>query len=366
MRLDAIELVRVPMVLARPFGAAHSTVSTRDVLLVHVSCEGLHGWSEVGVLPEPGYSTETTDLAHDVLVREMLPFLRRVSDVTSADVGSIFADFQGRPASVAAIEAALIDLECRRSHVSFADRIGALRDTVAAGVAVGLHDETAETVAEVRGYVARGYARVKLKIIPGMEYELVSAVRGEVGDAVHLMVDANGSYHRSNASLLAALDEFSLTCIEQPFAVDDLETHAMLAGAISTPICLDESISCVSDLRQALDIGACSVVNLKWSRVGGVYEALRIHDECALAGVDLWIGGMLSTGVGKAVDVALSALPGVTMIGDISESSRYFAEDITEDFTMHHGRIAVPHDVGIGVVPLGERLLHMNARVYSA
>ena len=230
------------------------------------------------------------------------------------------------------------------------------------GVAVGIADSVPELLDEVAGYVDAGYRRVKLKIQPGWDIEPVAAFRERFG-AVPLQVDANGSYRLADAPLLRALDPFDLLLIEQPLAEDDLAAHAELARLIETPICLDESITSARVARDAIELGACSVVCIKPGRVGGYFEAVRVHDVCREHGVAAWCGGMLETGLGRAANLALAALPGFTLPGDLSASDRYFARDLTAPFVLDDGRLAVPTAPGIGVEPDPDALRDFTASV---
>ena len=218
-------------------------------------------------------------------------------------------------------------------------------------MAVGIVDSVAELLEIVSGYLAEGYLRIKLKIQPGWDIEPVRAVRERFGD-VALQVDANSAYTLADAATLAALDPFELLLIEQPLADHDLVGHAQLARLIATPVCLDESIGSVRDAAAAIDAGACSIVNVKPGRVGGLFEAIRIHDVCVERDVPLWCGGMLETGIGRAANVALAALPGFTLPGDLSASKRYFAQDLTPPFELADGHLEVPTGPGLGVAPV--------------
>jgi o-succinylbenzoate synthase len=214
-------------------------------------------------------------------------------------------------------------------------------------------------------YLEQGYVRVKLKIQPGDDVELVRAVRGAVGPDVLLQVDANAAYTLADARHLAKLDEFDLLLIEQPLAEDDLRQHAELARRLATPICLDESITSAKVAADALALGACSIVNIKPGRVGGYLESRRIHDLCQANGVPVWCGGMLESGIGRAANLALASLPGFTLPPDLSASSRYFHEDVTEPFELVDGCLQVPDGPGIGVTPrprpVGARCTHGSA-----
>ena len=256
----------------------------------------------------------------------------------------------------AAIEAAVLDAECRMDGVSLVERLGGLPRLVTAGVAVGIQPSIDQLLEVVAGYVAEGYRRVKLKIEPGNDIGPVRAVREHFGNDLMLQVDANQAYSLSDSPILAKLDKFGLQLIEQPLPEDDLFGHARLAELIETPVCLDESITSLRQAAEAITLGACSVINVKPARVGGLMEAVRIHDLCLARGVDLWCGGMLETGIGRALNVALAALPGFTLPGDLSASARYFERDLTEPFVLENGGLRVPDGPGIGVSPLDDAL----------
>jgi O-succinylbenzoate synthase len=249
----------------------------------------------------------------------------------------------------AALELAVLDAELRASDVSLSARLGGTRDRVECGVSVGRFP-VPELLEQVSGYVADGYRRVKLKILPGHDVEPIAAVRAACPD-VSLWADANGSYRVDDLDALRALDDLDLGLLEQPLADDDVLGHAAVARAIRTPVCLDESITSARVAGQVIELGACAVVNIKAARVGGVFEAVRVHDVCRARGVPVWCGGMLETGIGRAANLALASLPGFTLPGDLSGSDRYFARDvITEPFSLApDGTMAVPTRPGLGV-----------------
>jgi len=251
----------------------------------------------------------------------------------------------------AAVETALLDAQLRQAGMSLGTFLGAVHEAVPAGVSVGIMDSIPELLDAVDGYLAEGYLRIKLKIEPGWDAAPVRAVRERFGDDMLLQVDANTAYTLADARQLAKLDPFDLLLIEQPLAEDDLAGHAQLARLLRTPICLDESITSARAAAEAIRIGATRIVNIKPGRVGGYLEARRIHDVCAADGVPVWCGGMLETGIGRAANVALAALPNFTLPGDTSASNRYYLRDITTPFVLEDGHVRVPVGDGIGVVP---------------
>jgi O-succinylbenzoate synthase len=343
--LVAIELRMIRLRMRQPFRAHHGVEADRDILLVRaISAEG-EGWGECVAPTEPGYSPEYVDGAREILRRFLVP----------KALGELAPDVAGHPMAKAALEMALLDLQLRQAGRSFADYFGATRTHVDAGVAVGLAATTEGLVDEVTRRVEEGYKRVKLKIEPGSDVEPVAAVRSAFPD-LPLQVDANGAYRAEDTEQLRALDDVNLLMIEQPLPPDDLVGHARLAGHLSTPICLDESITSVATATTALALKACSIVNVKAGRVGGYGEAKRLHDLCLTNEVPAWVGGMLETGLGRAANLALAALPGFTLVGDLSASDRYWEEDITDPFVLDDGRLEVPSGPGLGVVPDPERL----------
>lgn len=351
MKISGVELRRLTMPLRSPFETSFGVATERDILLVRVATEEADGWGECVAMTDPLYSAEYTQGAHDVITRYFLPKLAAAPRVTAPLVAEILAPFKGHPIAKAAVEAAVLDAELRAVGTSFGDHLGAVRTSVPVGVSVGIMPTVAELVDVVGGYLDQGYRRVKLKIKPGWDVEPVRAVRERFGDALLLQVDANTAYTLGDAQRLAALDPFDLLLIEQPLPEDDLRGHAALSGLVRTPICLDESIVSARSAADAIALGACRIVNVKPARVGGYLEARRVHDVCAAHGVPVWCGGMLETGIGRAANVALAALPNFTLPGDISASERYFTRDITEPFVLRDGGLDVPQGPGLGVTP---------------
>ena len=361
MHIEAVELVRFQLPLVTPFRTSFGVQDGRDVVLVRVEADGTEGWGENVAGIEPGYSYEFVAASQLVLRDHLVPRLLSAKDVTAAEVGTVLAGVSGWPMAKCAVEAAVLDAELRSAGLSLRTYLGGTRSRVAAGVSVGLFDTIDETVAAVDGYRRDGYVRIKLKIEPGRDVDLVAAVRDHIGPDVLLQVDANAAYTLADARHLARLDDYDLLLIEQPLGEHDLRQHAELASQLRTPICLDESITSAATAADALALGACRIVNVKPGRVGGYLEARRIHDVCAAHGVPVWCGGMLETGVGRAANLALASLPGFTLPADLSASDRYFHRDVTEPFVLADGHLAVPTAPGIGVTPEPARLADLDA-----
>ncbi|MEV4167693.1 o-succinylbenzoate synthase [Nonomuraea dietziae] len=354
MKITGVELRRIAMPLVAPFRTSFGTEHDRDVLLVRVVTPDAEGWGECVAMSEPLYSSEYVDGAAAVIRRFLLPALP--DNVDAYGVGHALEPIKGHRMAKAALETAVLDAQLRASGESFGQFLGATRDRVPCGVSVGIMDSIPQLLEAVQGYLDEGYVRIKLKIEPGWDVEPVRAVRERFGDEVLLQVDANAAYTLVDAQQLARLDDFGLLLIEQPLANDDLVQHAELAKRLRTPICLDESIESAEHAAAAISLKACSIINIKPGRIGGYLEARRIHDLCRAHGIAVWCGGMLETGLGRAANVALAALPGFTLPGDTSGSRRYYATDITEPFELDGGHLTVPSGPGLGVDPVKEIL----------
>ena len=251
--------------------------------------------------------------------------------------------------SKAALEMAVLDAQLRAEGTNLHAYFGGDRDRVPSGVSVGIFDSLDQLLAQVQAYVDDGYARIKLKIEPGWDLEPVRLVRELIGQEMGLQVDANTAYGRSDIEYLCRLDEFDLLLIEQPLDEEDILGHAQLAAASNTPVCLDESIVSLQTAADAIELGAAEIINIKHGRVGGYLEARRIHGLCVDRGIPVWCGGMVETGIGRAANAALAALPGFTLPGDISASSRFYARDIvTDPIVVEAGHVAVPTAPGLG------------------
>ena len=351
VRIESAELIRVVLPLVTPFRTSFGSSAERETSLLHLVTDVGEGWSESAAEPHPLYSSEFLD-AGDLVVRDhLLPRLLAAGDaLAAADVAGLLAPVKGHFMSKALLETALLDAETRGAGVSFGERLGAVVDRVPCGVSVGIMDELDQLLDAVGGYLDAGYRRIKLKIEPGWDVEPVRAVRERFGPDVLLQVDANTAYTLADAGHLAELDGFDLLLMEQPLPEDDMLGHADLAKLISTPVCLDESITSARDAAAAIRLGAAAIINIKPARVGGYLEAVRIHDVCVAAGIPVWCGGMLETGIGRGANLALAALPGFTLPGDTSASSRYYAQDLTAPFVLDaDGYLDVPTGPGTGV-----------------
>jgi O-succinylbenzoate synthase len=360
LAVEAVELVRIRIPLVSPFRTSFGTQTAREVLLVHLHAGGIEGWGECDAMEDPLYSSEYVDAAQRVIVEHLLPRLFHAGCGRAEDIASTLAPVKGHRMAKAALEMAWLDAQLRAENVSLAKYLGATRTAVDCGVSVGIMDSDDELIEAVTEYIEKGYRRIKLKIEPGRDIDAVRAVRQRFDRDLMLQVDANTAYTLDDALHLAELDEFGLLLIEQPLPEEEIVAHARLAELVRTPICLDESITSAVVAGEALAIKACSIINIKPGRVGGYLEARAIHDLCAARGVPVWCGGMLETGIGRAANVALAALPNFTLPGDTSASDRYFREDITAPFVLRDGQLDVPTGPGLGVDVVPEILQRLT------
>lgn len=362
-RARSIELRLVGLELVRPFRTSFGVMDRKVCVLARVETDGAVGWGECVTGVEPDFSEEFNEGAWLVLRDLLAPALFAAGDVPTSELEQVFAFVRGNRMAKATLVNAFLDAELREAGRSLASFLGAARDRVACGVSIGIAPSTEALLEQVAGYREEGYRRIKLKIAPGIDVERVRAVRERNPD-VPLSVDANAAYTLGDLGVFRTLDELELLMIEQPLHHEDLVDHAKLQRQLRTDLCLDESIRSAADAAAAIELGSCRIVNIKQGRVGGVLEARRVHDVALAREVPVWCGGMLETGIGRATNLALAAMPGFTLPGDTSASRRYFPEDLTEPFEMApDGTMAVPDGLGIGVVPDPERLERCTLRV---
>jgi O-succinylbenzoate synthase len=353
-RLHSLTLRQIRLPLLRPFASAQGSLAVRPCLLTElVTDAGLVAWGECVALPEPSYLPETLGTAWLALEKWIAPALlgrrfehpRQVHELLEQQI-------RGHRMAKAAVEMPCWELEAQRRELPLARLLGGERRRVATGVALGLEGGAAEVARRAQEAVAEGYQRVKVKIAPGEEWAVASAVRAAIGPAVPLSVDANGAYTLATAQALAHLETLNLAMIEQPLDWQDLAQHAELQRRLRTPLCLDESVTSVARARRMIELGSARILNLKAGRVGGFTAALEIHRLCREHGIPLWCGGMLESGIGRAYNVALASLPGFELPGDLSPSARYWRRDVViPPWTMDgEGWVKVPLErPGLGV-----------------
>jgi O-succinylbenzoate synthase len=350
MKIDSIVLHHLSMPLVSPFETSFGIETDRECLLVEVRSDGLVGFGECVPSRDPGYNYETTGTALHILKDFVVPLLLN-KDIKDAK------DFQGRVSGIrghhlakAGVEMALWDLLGKRAGKSLRDLLGGEREKVEVGVSIGIQESAQSLVRSAAKYIGQGYTRVKIKIKPGRDVEDASAVRYEFPN-LRLQVDANSAYSLDDAKTLKPLDALDLLLIEQPLFEDDIWDHHKMQERFYTPICLDESIVSPRHARYAIEMDACRVINIKAGRLGGISQAVMVHDLCNEISMPVWCGGMLETGVGRASNLALASLPNFVLPGDISASDRYYKRDITnERFVLNSdSTIDVPQGPGLGV-----------------
>jgi O-succinylbenzoate synthase len=350
MKISKITIYPVNMPLVSHFETSFGRIYDRECVLVKMEAEGLVGWGECAADRDPGYSYETTGTVMHILKDFALPLLVGQDVRDAADFQRRMAPIRGHHLAKAGVEMALWDLLGKRSNRSLKEMLGGLKNDVLVGVSVGLQDSAEDLVRAVDGYVAQGYRRIKLKIKPGRDVSEAGAVR-KAYPHIRLQVDANSAYTLQSAHVLKPLDDMNLLLIEQPLFEDDIWDHRLLQREIKTAICLDESVISPRHARYAIEMEACRIINIKPGRVGGLSQAVEIHDLCQHNGIPVWCGGMLETGIGRASNLAIASLPGFTLPGDISASDRYYTRDVThERFTLNaDSTITVPNGPGLGV-----------------
>jgi O-succinylbenzoate synthase len=364
--VDGVEIRLVRLPLLEPFETSFGKIDSRLIFLICVNAEGLRGWGEVVASEKPLYSYETVGTAFHVIKDFLAPAVLDEAVTGLPDLAKRFARFRGHNMAKAGLELAYMDLLAQVQKQSLSTLIGGDRKEIAVGVSLGIQPTPAQLLKRVERYLNLGYQRIKLKIKPGWDIEIVDEVRRAYPNIL-LSVDANSAYTLADVDHLRKLDDFELLMIEQPLQSDDIVDHAKLQRLLQTSLCLDESIVSCRQAQAALDLESCRIINIKIGRVGGYSEALEIHDLCAARNIPVWCGGMLESGIGRAHNIALASLRGFTLPGDISASSRYFEHDlISPEVTVaSDGTVAVPDAIGLGFdVELGFIERQTETRVY--
>jgi O-succinylbenzoate synthase len=349
MKIESIQVRELKMRLKTPFETSFGVTQDRRVVLLEVHTDVGAGWSEMTAMEGPFYNAETIDTAW-MMGRDYLSGLVLDVDVDSPEeIPALMENVRGQEMAKAGIECAAWDALARSQGKSLGHTLGGTLKTISSGVSLGIQSDTGKLLDTVAKELADGYRRVKLKIKPGRDVEVVAAVRKSFPD-IDLTVDANSAYTLDDVDLLKELDEFGLSYIEQPLPWNDIYQHSLLQPQLKTALCLDECIHGLRDAETAIALGACRVINIKLGRVGGHTAAKQIQALCLSKGIPVWCGGMLESGVGRAHNIAMSTLPGFVFPGDVSASKRYWIEDIIEpEVTVSaEGTIDVPTGPGIG------------------
>jgi len=357
MKIEHVNLHLLRMELRTPFETSFGRISTRDCILIEMFSDGIIGYGECVADHDPGYSYETSQTAWHMLRDFLIPAVINQDLNFPQELKKKLNFVRGNPMAKAGLEMSFWDLMGKQKEISLKNLIGGIKERVDVGVSVGIQHSPGELIRVVEGYLNQGYRRVKIKIKPGRDIGETMAVRNAF-PKLRLQVDANSAYTLENALVLLPLDDLELLLIEQPLSEDDLWDHSKLQPNFKTPICLDESILSARHARQALEMDAARIINIKAGRVGGLSEGIAIHDLCLSRDIPVWCGGMLETGVGRAANLALASLPGFVLPGDISATDRYYIDDVTNEKFMLNldSTIDVPNGSGLGVT-INSRIL---------
>ncbi|MCI0421785.1 MAG: o-succinylbenzoate synthase [Acidobacteria bacterium] len=363
MKLDQIELREIQMPLVSFFETSFGRTTQRRIILVRIFSEGVVGWGEATSPEGPFYNHESTGTAWHILRDFVIPRVLQTPIQSPPDAAVLLKPIRGHGMAKAAAEIALWDLRARQSGKPLHQLLGGSRRSIDCGVSIGIQQSIGELLKKVEKEIHAGYQRIKIKIKPGWDLDVVREVRRQFPASL-LMCDANSAYTLRDIDLFKRLDEFKLMMIEQPLAWNDIIDHIQLQRAIQTPICLDESILDAEDARKAIESDACRIINIKLGRVAGHTEAKRVHDVCAAHSIPVWCGGMLEAGIGRAHNIAMSALQNFSLPGDVSASKRYFHRDIIDPEVEvdSQGRIQLLDGPGIGFEPNLQRIDAVTVR----
>jgi O-succinylbenzoate synthase len=363
MKIERIELHEIHLPLVAPFETSFGRTYERRIILVKVFSEGLSGWGECTVGENPFYNHEWTDGVWTLVRDFVAPMVMGKEIETPEQTPQLTRAIRGNKMARAAVECAIWDLAARQQNKPLWQLLGGTQAEINCGVSLGLEESDAAMLSKIEKEVAAGYQRIKIKIKPGRDYEMIRVLR-RAYPHITMSVDANSAYTLADVELLKSLDEFNLLMIEQPLTYDDIVDHAALQPQLKTAICLDESILGVDDARKALQLGACRIINIKLGRVSGHTEARKIQAYCHERGVPVWCGGMLEAGIGRAHNIAMSTLPGFTLPGDVSASKRYWTEDIITPpvKVTPKGTIIRPTGPGIGYEVNEKRIEALTTR----
>lgn len=350
MKIKSIELTEINLPLVHFFETSFGRTYERRIILVRVEdADGNEGWGEITCGESPGYSDEWTDSAWVTAEKILTPMVVGKEVRSAEDIWGLMKWARGHRMAKAGIETACWDLEAKKLGVPLWRHLGGVNREIECGVSIGIQDSVEQLLEKIRVELDAGYKRIKIKISPRWDYDVIKAVRKEFGDIL-LMGDANSAYTLADIDKLKSLDEFDLMMLEQPLGYDDIVDHAKLQCQIKTPICLDEPIKSPDDARKTIELKSGKIINLKNGRVGGHSQSKIVEKVCRENGIPVWCGGMLESGIGRAHNIAISTLKGYTMPGDVSASKRYWHEDIVEPAVevSPQGTIIAPDAPGIG------------------
>jgi O-succinylbenzoate synthase len=364
MRIKQIELIEIKMPLVHFFETSFGRTYERRIILARVEdAEGNEGWGECTAGETPSYCEEWTESCWAVLKEILSPMILNKEIESAAQVWDLMKKIRGNRMAKATLETAVWDLEARAANVPLWKHLGGVNREIVCGVSIGIQDSVEQLFEKIQIELDAGYKRIKIKIAPHWDYEVIRQVRERFGDIL-LMGDANSAYSLNDIDLFKQMDEFNLMMFEQPLAHDDILDHAKLQREINTSVCLDESIHSAEDARKAIELKACKIINVKLGRVGGHAQAKLVEEVARQNSIPVWCGGMLETGIGRAHNIAMSTLAGFVLPGDVSASKRYWHEDIIEPpvEVTKNGTIIAPEKAGIGFEVKRERIDQLTVR----
>lgn len=355
--IDQVVLRLIKLPLKEPFTTSGWSTPHKTPIIVELRGAGISGWGEGAVPLFPFYNHETPQTVLHILRDFAVPLFAKERPQTPQDLAALLTRIQRNGFARAALEMAYWDWHAKAKGMPLYKLLGGKRDEIPVGVSIGLQKDLDILASKVAEFQAQGYRRIKIKIGPGKDLALVERLCSEF-PGLPLMVDANSAYTLDSARVFVDMNKFNLLMIEQPLHETDIYEHSLLQRELSNPICLDESIESVREARAAIELRSCKIINIKPGRVGGLTESIKIHDLCLQSGIPVWCGGMLESGIGRAINMALATLPGFSLPGDISESKRYYHQDIVEpDIAFASGGILrLPESPGIGFNVNQERL----------
>ncbi len=362
--IKSVELTEINLPLVHFFETSFGRTYERRIILVRVEdSDGVEGWGEITCGEVPGYSDEWTDSAWVTAEKILAPMVVGKEFEKAADVWDAMKWVRGHRMAKSGIETACWDLEAKKLGVPLWRHLGGVKNEIDCGVSIGIQDSVAQLFEKIQTELDAGYRRIKIKIAPHWDYDIIKQVREKFGNIL-LMGDANSAYTLADIELFKRMDSFEMMMFEQPLSHDDMLDHAKLQREIKTPICLDESVKSPDDARKAIELGSCKIINVKLGRVGGHAQVKKVEEICRNSGIPIWCGGMLESGIGRAHNIAMSTLEGFTLPGDVSASKRYWHEDIIEpDVELSpNGTIVAPERSGIGFGVKRERIEKVTVR----
>lgn len=349
MVIDKIEIRKVEIPMLTPYVISSGSVNRKETIVVYIYAEGYVGVGETSSFDEPFYNDKTNDICFYVLENFFARLVVGKDIKTPKQLNSYLDKYKGHYLARSAIDFAFWDLLLQKSKKSLKNAVDGNNERVIVGEAIGIQDSVEKTISMAKDIVESGYKRIKLKIKPDWDLDIIKSVRDEF-PKFPLMVDANSAYKiEKHISVFKELDNYGLEMIEQPLASDDIVDHSFLQRELKTPICLDESINSSEDARRAMKIKACRIINVKPCRVGGVTETIKINNYAKAFNVGLWCGGMLESGIARGFNISLSSLSEFKYAADMATYDHFYKLDLVKNsFKIIDGEIEIPDKISTG------------------